>query len=598
MSKLTKRESEIAENFRLAKNKRQQKDGVWMELDAFDRNDQWNLMQTPSWIPKPVTNFIHMVKYVKRSAFAVDNPTGKLRPLSPMGVDQVKKLNRAYEDAFERLKIRKNVRDAIETMKLLGTAIIYMYWDESKEGRMGSTIQGDEGFMYTGEIKTMNIDPASFYPDPNAFTLEDCDYIIIRQRKPLSWIKANPKFKNTDEKNSGESFFGSDQTDRGEIYQRDYTTEKADNLVDFVMYFEREANAEGGYSYYVSYLANNKILKDKEPLVPNRYPFAVGYDFKQRQDFWGMSTCQFILDNQKMINKIESIIAMLGVLYQNPQRVVTKDSGIDPRTVSRFGNAPAQTWVTNGGDASRAIHFIQPPNIPTVLFQMLEQAKQNIREITGITESYMGQNVGSLQTSSGVQALIDRSTMRDRDQMYDIELLVEDLSKLLIDFMCTYYEEERLIRTMNPETREYEFESFTGVEFKDLEYDMIVDVSSKAPITRMREMSEAKELLNLQGQYGANYPTMIIKPQEAIEMMNLTKGQDIINRMNLEEMQNKTQEAMQVAQMMVEAIQNGVQPDEVLQMGTAMYEQMANPEQAGQTGMPNSINPQNAPQGA
>ena len=36
----------IMEKFRRAKTKRQQKDSLWQELDAYDRNDQWDLIVT------------------------------------------------------------------------------------------------------------------------------------------------------------------------------------------------------------------------------------------------------------------------------------------------------------------------------------------------------------------------------------------------------------------------------------------------------------------------------------------------------------------------------------------------------------------------
>ena len=138
------RVSEIMEDFNKAKTKRQKKEEMWKELDAFDRNEQWNLSQAPAWLPKPVTNYIHLVKYTKRAAFAVENPTGKLRPVSPKGMDRVKTLNKAYEDTFERIKGRAVVRDSISDSKLLGTAIAHMYWDENKEGRLGATVLGDE----------------------------------------------------------------------------------------------------------------------------------------------------------------------------------------------------------------------------------------------------------------------------------------------------------------------------------------------------------------------------------------------------------------------------------------------------------------------
>lgn len=588
------RVSEILANFEKAKAKRIQKDPIWKELDAFDRNEQWDLNNAPAWLPKPVTNYVHLVKNTKVAAFAVENPTGKLRPTSPAGVVPVRLLNKAYEDTVARIKMRKVVRENIGTAKLLGTGIAHIFWDETAEGKMGTTVQGDEGFQYEGEIRIKEIEPSSFFPDANAFELEDCEYVIIRERKPLAWIKNHPKFKSNWSKEE-ESSASDDKEDRGEIYLRDYDTSQGDGLVTFTTYYEKKMNKEGGFTYTASYLAGEKALLLDDPLRPNRYPFSILHDFKQRQDFWAMSTCQFILDNQKIVNKVESIITMIGILLQNPQKVVARDSGIDPKEVALYGSAPQQVWTTNT-DPSKSIYYVPTPQIPTVLFNLLEQAKQNIREITGLTESYMGQNVGSLQTSSGVQALIDRSTMRDRDQMYDIELYIEDLTKLLIDFMTTFYEEERQIRIMGNKEDDISFESFVGTEFKDLTYDVLVDVSAKAPLTRMKEMNDAKELLNLQGQYGQQYGVEVIKPQEAIRMMGLSNAEEIIARMDSDEMRNKVEEAMQVAQMMAEAQQQGVAPEEVVQMGQAMFEQIdQNPQAGGQQpmegqGNPNSFN--------
>lgn len=588
------------EDFNKSKARRQKKEDLWKELDAFDRNEQWDLKQAPNWLPKPVTNFIHLVKYTKRAAFAVENPTGKIRPVSPGGQERVKMLNKAYEDTFNRIKARSVVRDSIADSKLLGTAIAHMYWDENVEGRLGTTVLGDEGFQYEGEIRTKTIDIGSFYPDPNAFCIADCRFIIVRERKNEDWVKKNPKFKDKFSKEESTDS-NNNPAERGEIYMRDYTTSQKEGLIDFISYYSKEMNDEGGFTYSVEYVAGGRYL-GKDKLRPNRYPFSILYDFQQRQDFWGMSTCELILDNQKIINKVESIITLLGTMLQNPQKIVSASSGIDPAKVAIYGSNPGQVWLSNDPNTANSMKYADVPQIPMTLLNLLDNAKGNIREITGLTESYMGQNVGSLQTSSGVQALIDRSTMRDRDQMYDVELFVEDYSKMQIDFMTEYYEEERLIRIFDKHGDVTGFEPFIGTEYKDLDYDLAIDVSSKAPITRMREINDAKELMNLQGQYGANYPVQVIKPQEAIEMMNLVHGQQIIDRMNLEEMTNKTEQAMQVAQMLVEAQQQGVPPEELNGMAMAMFQSLENPQaqaQAGnQAGNVNSFNPNQTPQGA
>jgi hypothetical protein len=564
-----KRGQEILTKFKKAKNKKATREQIMKELDAYDRNQQWDLQNAPAWLPKPVTNFVHLVKYTKRAALAMDNPTGKLRAVSPLGRDRVDKLDKAYQYVWDRIKARKVVRENIETAKLLGTGIAHVHWEEYKEGRMGATVQGDKGFMYEGDICVREIDPACFYPDPSAFTLEDCRYVAVMERKSLDWVKNHPKFKEASLDQIDNSL---NNQDRGEIYNRDYTTE-AEGLVNFLSFYEKVPNNEGGYTYYVSYMAGDKLLVYRQPLRPNRYPFALLYDYKQRQEFWAMSTCEFILDNQKIINKVESIIAMIGTLMQNPQKVVHAQSGIDPKDVSLYGNAPGQTWVANM-PAAQAITYMEPPQIPQVLFNLLENAKQNIREITGMSEAYMGQTVGSLQTSSGVNSLIDRSTMRDRDQMYDVELYIEELSNLIIDFMVTYYEEERVIRVMGQNPNEYDFEWFKGSEFRDLEYDIFIDVSAKAPITRMKQQQDAKEMLNMQGQYGNIFPSAIITPQEFINSMDWSNKDEIIQRMNVEEMKNKEEQLSQILQQSFDMLAQGAAPQEVQQAAIDQLNQM------------------------
>jgi hypothetical protein len=576
-----KRAQDILAKYKKARNKKQAREVIMKELDAYDRNQQWDLQNAPEWLPKPVTNFVHLVKYTKRAALAMENPTGKLRAVSPSGRDRVDKLDTAFQYVWERIKARKVVRENIETAKLLGTAFAHVHWEEYKEGRMGSTIQGDKGYLYEGEICIREIDPALVYPDPSAFTIDDCRYIAVMERKSMDWVKNHPKFKDIDLTGMENK---DDAAGRGEIYNRDYTTE-VDGIVNFLSFYEKVPNEHGGYSYKVSYLAGDKLLLE-QPLKPNRYPFVPLYDYKQRQDFWAMSTCEFILDNQKIINKVESIIAMIGTLMQNPQKVVMANSGIDPKDVSIYGNAPGQVWVSNQ-PGQQAITYVEPPQIPQVLFNLLENAKANIREITGMSEAYMGQSVGSLQTSSGVNSLIDRSTMRDRDQMYDVEIYIEELSNLIIDFMVTYYDTERVIRVMGQNPNEYDFEWFKGTDYSDLEYDMFIDISAKAPITRMKQMQDAKEMANMQGQYAQAFPTAIITPQELVKAMDWPNKDEIIQRMNVDEMKNKEQELTQILQSSFEMLSQGASPQEVQQQAIQHLQEM---EQGGGIGNASNSN--------
>jgi hypothetical protein len=557
----------IMERFKKARDKRQgDRDEIWKELDAFDRGEQWSLKgDSPSWTPKPVTNYVHLVKYTKRAALAIENPTGKLRPNSPLDMEKIDQLQKVYEFEWEKVGLRKFIREAIETSKLLGTAITQLAWQENYIG-------GGTGAKFEGKIVARSVDPATFYPDPTAFTIEDCRYIHIAERKTLDFIKQVSIFKDkyNEVKSAMRNLDGN--TYRGEIYSREYNVGQSSDILDFHTHYEKVANEEGGYTYKVHYIAAGVHLHTIEDLRPNRYPFAILHDFPQRQAFWAKSSCEFILDNQKLINKLESIIATIGLLLQNPQKIVSKESGINPREVAKYGNAHGHVFVANG-QPSMAMAWQNPPAIPQSLFNLLENARSNIREITGLSESYMGQSVGSLQTSSGVDSLIERSTLRDRDQMFDVEMYVEDLSRLMLAFITEFYTEERIIRIDKPEEKlpenRTEWVSFIGQDFADLEFDFELDVSAKAPISRMRQQREVEKLLTIQGQY--QFKTPVITPQEYIKISEFTDGEAILKRMDTDEMRNKVEEAFQVAQQIQKGLELGVTEDAIKEKALEMF---------------------------
>ena len=571
MERKKKKVDSIMEKFHQAKRQRQKYDSKWKELDAFDRGEQWETggRRIPEWIPKPVTNYIHLVKTTKRAALAVENPHAMILGQSPDDHVKAKELQKIFDFVWEQMRARYVVRECLETSKLLGTAVAQVYYEDDGE------VKGGKGGRYQGEVKIRQIDPGSFYPDPNAFRIEDCEYIQVVRRRPIKWIekKFGVKVKPSDNAHN----------ELGEIYHRNYSSERKDKIVHLIEHYEKIPNDEdiGGFKYQLTIIAGDTIIRDTEPLKPNCYPFAILYDFPQRQDFWGQSTCELILDNQKLINKVESIMALIGALLQNPQKVVWKQANINVYDVAKYGSTPGQTWESNI-DPSKAMHWVEPPQIPSALFNLAEQARANIREITGMNEAYLGQNVGSLQTSSGVNSLIERATMRDRDQMYDFELFIEDISHLIIRFVAEYYTEKRIARIIDKPGAEPQFFEYKGSEFKDMAFDIKIDVSAKAPISRLRKQEELDKILTLQGQMQFDPP--VITPQEYIAESDFIDSEKFLHRMNMQEIQSAEAIMTEVLEMMNEANMNGVPPEEIAQMAQSMLQQRFEEKQQGGTG--------------
>ena len=626
--------AKIRDRYTKSKNHRTKIEAKWRELDNFYHNEQYADISIPPWIPKPMTNYVHQLVTIKRAAFAMENPTGLLSAVSIRDVERVNQLQEIYEWVWKKIGVRNIVRSNIETSRLLGTAIAHVYWNEHTGVRGSLNEENEEDSeLYEGEIEVREIDPSNFFPDPTAYSLDQCRFVHTVEEVPKEWVEntfgvkirednntqksqdtdiyTRDKYSDVGEENATvelhthyEKYWGKDTYKVKEpIYEEQPQTFLTDDgqemplpdgevVQEQIGEQERDTGIEyEGWFYRCYYMVGNQIIRTIPRLAPNRYPFAILYDYKKRKSFWGMSSAELILENQKLINKTESIMALIATMLQNPQKLVRKDSGINPASARKYSNLPGMVWEVNPHvPLSEAMRWADVPQVPQALFNLTESTKANIRDITGLNEAYMGQSVGSLQTSSGVETLVDRATLRDRDQMFDIEQYIEQLTRVIIDFVVNYYVDERWMKIVKDSERpnEAEFKSFIGRDFKDIEFDFDIDVSSKAPITRLKKQNEAKDLLQLQGQYG--FSPRITTPQEYISMSDLVNKREIIDRMDKEENFSMMQKLQTALQMAMEATMQGIAPEQATQMAMQQLEQM----QAGQAPA-DPFNPDNIP---
>lgn len=558
--------------------RRQRKDGAWKELDAFDRGEQWNEKGSmPSWIPKPSTNYISHVKKLKTGELIIDNYLGELKPLAPEQADNVFLLQKSYEQIWEKLNIRYHVLEAVRTSRLLGTGILYVGWDENYIG-------GTRNHLYAGEIMVTPIEPSTFFIDPQAFELEDALYCGTYIRTTPEHIQADmsispEKRKEFKEKRKSNTFASEDQATRGEIFARDYSSYQ-ENVVDLITFYEKEVNEDGGFSINVTYIADGIILKEVKGIMPNMFPFVILRQYKQRQDFWGISDCQLILPNVKMINKVQSIIGTLATLYQNPQKIVYEGAGIDPRIVSKYGNAYGLVYLSKHPDLQNVIKNVDISEIPTTLMSYIEFLKNDIKEFTGLSDIATGQGAGSLQTSSGVQSLIERSLVGNQDEYISFEKFLEKLSYMLITLAIEYYTDERLIRMKSEDPNgdaEYEYIPFTAEFFRDIGYDFSINITERMKNTEQTNQEKMRLLSEWQLQYAPD--VALVTPEDMIKAFNPSNRDLILARIEMERQQKSLENAQMIAQTIMQAMEQ-VQIQN-LQMQQAQEQAQPQPMEGG-----------------
>ena len=555
--------------------RRQKKDEMWRELDAFDRGEQWTTKGVmPSWIPRPSSNLINKVKRYKTGALMLEDYLGELKPLAPEDEAPIWMLQRFYEQLWEKLNIKYQILDVTRTSRLLGTGILYLGWDENYLG-------GTRGHLFQGEILVKEIEPSTFFIDPAAFELEEALYCGTFVRTTVEQLLADPsiekKYKKQFKEGRKVTAYGmQSEQDRGEIYaNRDYSSYQ-DHVVDLITFYEKVVEDEGGFRIDVTTIADGVVVKKIEGIQPNLFPFIILRQHKQRQDFWGISDAQLILPNVKMINKVQSIIGTLATLYQNPQKIVFEGAGIDPRIVSKYGNAFGLVFLSKSPDLANVIRNVDVADIPITLLNYIEFLKNDIEDFTGMTDFATGANSRSVQTSGGINSMIERSLIGDQDEYVLFEQFIEKLSYMLLANAIEYYTDDRVMRMRddNPNSSaEYEYVPFRSEEFTDLAWDFSINIVKKIKHTDQSKRDTMQMLSEWQLQYSPDI--QIVNAEDIVKAFNPPNRDVILARIEQDKKQKSYDTAAQVVQEVVQSLDNGYDP----QMVAEIVYNILNPQQ-------------------
>jgi len=592
----------------------QDKHETWKILDLFDRGQQWEGASLAPWVPKPVTNFIRYFRTLKRANLASAIPSAHFYSEHPADIETIRNLQKAYEHIWHMEKVDRTVRRCIDRALLQGTSIAYVYNDDAYVGGKYYGEEDPDNHLYVGKICVKRVPVGNFFPDPNAYSLDECKYIEITEVLPLKEVKNTPAYKKyagkkLEDLKSADLDFDTDAS--GDFYERkttklntSLTNVKGDELVTVHCHWERYKNKDGAWQVDVSYYLRNSdfFLLRIEDVKPSEYPFAILYDEEEENDFWGRSTCQDVIENMKIVNRIAQTSTIIATLHQNPQKVVWKESGINAQEMSKMGNLAGKTWDSNV-PANQAVQHIQPPEISRSLLEVEDRLKNDMREIVGVTEAYTGQSVGSLTTSTGVNSLIERASVRDKDKMIQIDDFVERISYLIVLNVMYGWDRVRPIMTLekNGEPRYDLYEPLDEITADNLEIRVRSNVYARAPITQESKRQQADKLIQLQGQFQFNPP--LITPEEWLKFQDFDMQDDIMKRMEEDRRKLEQQEvdekagmtvqlAMQAAQMLAQ----GIPAEEVQAQIAQMYEQQKQQtEESGQ--QPSARAEQGTPQG-
>ena len=543
-------------------------------LDGTDRGKMWDVIKArfPRYQLTPDSNWVN---YIKENLVASIYTTGRyaqLMPKSDEDISFVVEFNSALETIWDNIKAEYYQFLAGERAALLNIGITQVGWDKTLIG-------GTKNHWYQGDIKFKNIDPMKFRRDPYADTFDNAEFCYYYDDYSLAVIKAKELYRarlaeiekaigTLDNTNSLTEAI-TPATDR---QNKSTTSSNYHRVTYFYTVYNDDSEKEGYKIAEIHLLDDEYVLYCNKDLKPRMLPFAILYCNEPAGDIVGTSEPAKQFQSNLAYNLLNSIYATHAYKAQRPPRFVNADSGINLRQFAKDGNDADKTFIVRG-DATTAVHYAQFPQLPPELLQVKQDLGRDIKECSGIDEMYAGKNTGSIQTTGGMDTLMEATSQRDNQKLLLYEEYTKRLTELVVNNLVQFGD-KRSYTVTDPITQKTKMVTFDFPKIDDdIRFRYSLDIDTYLPRNKARLAMIANMLLEKQAQYKPD--PEIITVEEWLLMQDIPFKDMIFKRMGIQRNTRITEQVAQTLEMFATLVEGGVEPD-------LAVEQVANQLQADQ----------------
>lgn len=543
-------------------------------LDGTDRGKMWDVIRArfPRYQLTPDSNWVN---YIKENLVASIYTTGRyaqLMPKSDEDISFVVEFNSALETIWDNIKAEYYQFLAGERAALLNIGITQVGWDKTMIG-------GTKNHWYQGDIKFKNIDPMKFRRDPYADTFDNAEFCYYYDDYSLAVIKAKELYRDRlaeiekaigtlDNTNSLTEAI-TPATDR---QKKSTTSSNYHRVTYFYTVYNDDSEKEGYKIAEIHLLDDEYVLYCNKDLKPRMLPFAILYCNEPAGDIVGTSEPAKQFQSNLAYNLLNSIYATHAYKAQRPPRFVNADSGINLRQFAKYGNDADKTFIVRG-DATTAVHYAQFPQLPPELLQVKQDLGKDIKDCSGIDEMYAGKNTGSIQTTGGMDTLMEATSQRDNQKLLLYEEYTKRLTELVVNNLVQFGD-KRSYTVTDPITQQTKLVTFDFPKIDDdIRFRYSLDIDTYLPRNKARLAMIANMLLEKQAQYKPD--PEIITVEEWLLMQDIPFKDMIFKRMGIQRNTRITEQVAQTLEMFATLVEGGVEPD-------LAVEQVANQLQADQ----------------
>ena len=362
-----------------------------------------------------------------------------------------KKMEKKIHDQLEESGANKQLRHTAFEMALFGTGIMKGPFAIDKEYPNWN----DEG-EYDPLIKTVpstsHVSIWNFYPDPDAYNMDEAEYVVERHRMTRSQMRAL----------KSRPFFRKDSIDEaialGESYDKKYweqdmeddsvsnTAPERYEILEFWGYVDSEILEDNGVRIpselkdaeqlsVNAWVCNGTVLRlVLNPFKPARIPYySVPYELNP-YSFFGVGIAENMDDTQTLMNGFMRMAIDNAALSGNLIIEVDETNLVPGQDLSVY---PGKVFRRQGGAPGQGIFGTKFPNVAGENMQLFDKARVLADESTGFPSFAHGQTgvSGVGRTASGISMLMSAANGSIRNVVKNVDdYLIAPLGRAFFSF--------------------------------------------------------------------------------------------------------------------------------------------------------------------
>jgi len=364
--------------------------------------------------------------------------------------DTARRMEKMIHDQLDESNASTHLRNTVFDMALFGTGILkgpfaydreYPKWDEN----------GD----YAPEFKTIpKIETVSiwnFYPDPDAKSMEEAEYVIERHRMSRSQmrgLKNRPFFREDAIENAIDKGVNYTQKYWEEALEDQQTTYQINRyeVLEYWGVMDKELAELADLDIPTEFrdkdqlqvnawICNGEVLRlVLNPFTPSRIPYhAVPYEVNP-YSFFGVGLAENMEDTQEIMNGFMRMAVDNAALSSNLLIEIDETNLVPGQSLDVY---PGKVFRRQAGAPGQAIFGTKFPNVTNECLMMFDKARQLTDEATGMP-SYahgIGGVMGVGRTASGMSMLMGAAAQNIKAIVRNVDdYLLGPLAKALFAF--------------------------------------------------------------------------------------------------------------------------------------------------------------------